>query len=124
MMMVTITPEIFASLLDHTLLAPTATKKDLKKLCDEAAEIHAGSVCVYPARILEVADYLSSKSALYEGKNEKAKREREEFVGTRICAVVGFPLGVDLMYDKAELAQKTLNIGAHEIAMVANNSLL
>jgi len=37
--MTKITPKILASLIDHTQLMPFATKQDIKKLCEEAAEL-------------------------------------------------------------------------------------
>ena len=40
--------------IDHTLLKQTATKADLKKLCDEAMEYGFYSVCVQPVHVREV----------------------------------------------------------------------
>ena len=38
----------WASLIDHTLLRPDATERDIKILCEEAAQYHFASVCVNP----------------------------------------------------------------------------
>ena len=57
---------------DHTLLAATATKGEIEKLCEEAEMYHTASVCVPSSFVKEI---------------------RERHPGLRICAVAGFPLG-------------------------------
>src|SRR6476646_10643560 len=63
-----------ASMIDHTLLRPDATREDIEKLCREAAEFHFATVCVNPA-------WVALSAALLKGSR----------VG--VCSVVGFPLG-------------------------------
>src|SRR6476469_8337872 len=38
-----------AGMIDHTLLKPDATRRDIEKLCREAAQFHFATVCVNPA---------------------------------------------------------------------------
>ena len=40
-----------AALIDHTLLAPTATEADVVALCAEAADLGVAAVCVSPGRL-------------------------------------------------------------------------
>ena len=43
--------ERLARMIDHTLLAPTATDRDVAALCAEATELGVAAVCVSPARL-------------------------------------------------------------------------
>ena len=87
--------------IDHTLLKPTATKEDIKKLCEEAIKNDFASVCVNSC----YAYYVSS---LLKGSDVKT------------CCVVGFPLGAMSTFSKASEAQDAVNRGASEIDMVIN----
>ena len=63
-----------AQYIDYTLLKPTATFADIEKLCQEALSYHFFSVCVN-------SSYISyAKNLLKESP-------------TKLCSVVGFPLG-------------------------------
>ena len=42
-------PSGVASMIDHTLLKPDATKQEIEQLCREAVEFHFATVCVNPA---------------------------------------------------------------------------
>lgn len=90
-----------ASLIDHTLLKPDATREDIIKVCGEAREYGFASVCVNPYW----TDLVAS-----------------ELVGTevKVCAVVGFPLGATLTSIKVAEAAAAINLGAREIDMVMN----
>lgn len=85
---------------DHTLLSPTATRSDIRKLCDDAIRYGTASVCI-PASY--VAD---------------AKR----YVGNRmqVCTVIGFPNGYDTSSAKAFMAADAVKNGADEVDMVIN----
>ena len=41
---------------DHTLLKATASRADIKKLCEEAVMYHTASVCVPPCYIKRIHD--------------------------------------------------------------------
>lgn len=94
-------PEGLASYIDHTLLKPTATREDIKRLCMEAIQYNFKTVCVNPFWVSE------AKKLLYNTP-----------VG--ICSVVGFPLGATLPEVKAQEARAAVREGATEIDMVMN----
>ena len=90
-----------AQYIDYTLLKPTATFADIGKLCQEALFYHFFSVCVN-------SSYISyAKNLLKESP-------------TKLCSVVGFPLGAMSPLAKANEATIALEEGADEIDMVMN----
>jgi deoxyribose-phosphate aldolase len=90
-----------ASLIDHTILKPEATRADIIKVCREAREYGFASVCVNPYWVPLV---------------------RAELAGSqvKICTVVGFPLGATSTEAKAAETAAALRAGAQEIDMVIN----
>lgn len=90
--------------IDHTLLKPTATKDDIRKICEEAISHDFASVCVNSC-------YASYVSKLLKGSDVKT------------CCVVGFPLGAMSTFAKAAEAQDAVTRGASEIDMVINLGL-
>lgn len=89
------------SIIDHTLLKPTATKNDIIALCNEAKEHHFFSVCVNSC-------YVSLAKLTLQNSPVK------------VCAVIGFPLGAMSTNAKAEEVTQALKDGADEIDMVMN----
>lgn len=87
--------------IDHTILKPEATSKDIRQLCSEAAEHQFAAVCVNPCYV-ELAAHLL--------KGTKVK----------VATVVGFPLGANLSLVKAFEAKQAILQGADEIDMVIN----
>lgn len=49
------------SKVDHTLLKQTATWEDIKKICDEAIEYGAASVCIPPCYVGIAKNYVANK---------------------------------------------------------------
>ena len=94
-----------ARMIDHTLLAPNASREDLRRLCREAAENDFASVCIQPCYVPLAAECL---------KGSRAK----------VCTVIGFPLGVNCTEIKAAEAAKAVADGADEVDMVLNRSLV
>lgn len=94
-----------ARMIDHTLLAPNASSKDIRRLCREAAENDFASVCIQPCYVPLAAECL---------KGSRAK----------VCTVIGFPLGVNCTEIKAAEAAKAVADGADEVDMVLNRSLV
>jgi deoxyribose-phosphate aldolase len=94
-------PTGVAGLIDHTMLAPTATRKDIETLCDEAARYGFATVCVNPTWV-----------------SLSAQRLRGTSVG--VCAVVGFPLGATTSDVKGYETQRVIFDGAREVDMVIN----
>ncbi|MFZ4714615.1 MAG: deoxyribose-phosphate aldolase [Bacteriovoracaceae bacterium] len=90
-----------ASLIDHTLLRPTAQKAEIIKLCEEARKYNFASVCVnsyyVPLCILEL-------------KGSPVK----------VCTVVGFPLGMSSTQVKMAETRYAMEEGAKEVDMVIN----
>jgi deoxyribose-phosphate aldolase len=90
-----------ANLIDHTLLTPAATSRDVIKLCAEARRFGFYSVMVNPA-------YVALAAAQVHGSPVK--------VGT----VIGFPLGANLTVTKLAEAESAAQNGAHDLDMVIN----
>jgi deoxyribose-phosphate aldolase len=90
-----------ASLIDHTLLKPEATRDDIHRICHEAKEYSFASVCVNPYWVSTAASELAATSV-------------------KVCSVVGFPLGATLTDIKVAEAAAALRLGAEEIDMVIN----
>ncbi len=86
--------------IDHTLLKPFATWEDIKKLCDEAIEYGAASVCIPPCYIRRINDTYGER--------------------LNICTVVGFPLGYSTTRAKLAEVEQALEDGVGEVDMVVN----
>jgi deoxyribose-phosphate aldolase len=90
-----------ASMIDHTLLKPDATRKDIETLCREAAEYKFASVCVNPTWVATCARLLHG-------------------TGVKVCTVVGFPLGATTPDTKSYETRRVIFDGATEVDMVIN----
>lgn len=90
-----------ASLIEHTLLKPDATRTQIAALCEEAKRYGFHLVMVNPANVALAAAHV-------HGTNVK--------VGT----VIGFPLGANLTITKLFEAENALRQGAHELDIVMN----
>ena len=91
--------------IDHTLLNPTATERDIIKFCGQAKSYNFYSVCV---------------NSCYVPLAKEALKETE----VKVCTVVGFPLGANSTESKVFEAIKALEQGADEIDMVLNIGFL
>ncbi len=87
-----------SSSIDHTLLKPDATLKQIDQLCTEATEHKFATVCIQPCHVKYVVDKYP----------------------VRVCTVIGFPLGATTTQTKLFECQQALNDGAQEIDMVIN----
>jgi len=90
-----------AALIDHTLLKPEATHKQIDALCAEARMYRFSSVCVNPVFVERAAKDLNHSDVA-------------------VCTVVGFPLGANRTAIKEEETRLALEDGATEIDMVLN----
>jgi len=88
-------------MIDHTLLKPDATRTQIEELCREAAQFGFATVCVNPTWVALSAQRLKGS-------------------GTRVCSVVGFPLGATTPDVKAYETRRAIFDGAREIEMVIN----
>src|SRR5437879_5401178 len=94
-------PSTIASMIDHTLLKPDATRQNIEELCREAAQFHFATVCVNPA-------WVGLSARLLAGS------------GVGVCSVVGFPLGATTADVKGYETRRAIFDGAREIDMVIN----
>ncbi len=94
-------PTGVAGMIDHTLLKPDATRKEIETLCREAAQFGFATVCVNPTWVAHAARQLASTA-----------------VG--VCSVVGFPLGATTAEVKGFETRRAIFDGAREIDMVIN----
>ncbi|MFR3922571.1 MAG: hypothetical protein ACLTYN_12065 [Dysosmobacter welbionis] len=59
---------------DHTLLAQTATWKEIRAICDDGMKYGCASVCIPASYVKQAAEYVAGKLP--------------------ICTVIGFPTGM------------------------------
>ncbi len=97
----TLSPAQLAACIDHTLLQPDATARDIEQLCAEAREYRFFGVCVHGSRVAQ-AHYLLEDTDL------------------KIACVVGFPLGAASSDAKRLEAEAAIDDGAHEIDLMLN----
>lgn len=90
-----------AKLIDHTLLSPHATQKEITNLCMEAQCFSFASVCVNPFYVKFCSELLNDSPV-------------------KVCTVIGFPLGANTTSVKIFEAQTAVKDGADEIDMVIN----
>lgn len=90
-----------ASLIDHTLLKPDASRAEVEQLCREAAQFCFASVCVNPNWVALCREMLRNS-------------------GVKVCTVIGFPLGAHLPDVKAYETRRAIEQGAEEVDMVIN----
>lgn len=85
---------------DHTLLAQTATWKDIQGICDDGMRYHTASVCIPASFVKQAKEYVGDKLA--------------------ICTVIGFPNGYATTASKCFMASDAVDNGADEVDMVIN----
>jgi deoxyribose-phosphate aldolase len=90
-----------AKMIDHSLLHPTMTDKDLEEGCALALRYHTASVCVKPYAVKRAAELLRGADVL-------------------VCTVIGFPHGGQHTDIKVAETLQACRDGATEIDMVVN----
>jgi deoxyribose-phosphate aldolase len=90
-----------ASLIDHTILKPDASREDVLRVCQEARDYLFASVCVNPYWVPLVTHQLAGTPV-------------------KVCSVVGFPLGATTTETKVFETENAIRLGAAEIDMVIN----
>lgn len=93
------------SYIDHTLLKPDASLKNIEKLCKEAIEHKFATVCVSPHYVDKACKELFGSDV-------------------KVCTVIGFPLGANSIETKMFETTQVIEKGAHEIDMVINIAAL
>ncbi|MDG6126019.1 deoxyribose-phosphate aldolase [Lactococcus formosensis] len=87
--------------IDHTILKADATQEKVQAIVDEAKKYEFASVCINPTWVAFAAAQL---------KDEVSK----------VCTVIGFPLGANTSEVKAFEAADAIKKGADEVDMVIN----
>jgi len=90
-----------ARTIDHSLLHPTLTDRELEEGCRLAARYRVAAVCVKPYAVRPAAAWLAGS-------------------GVKVCAVVGFPHGSSASEVKRHEAEVACRDGATELDMVLN----
>jgi len=93
--------EDIAGMIDHALLNPTLSNKELKNGCNMAAAYETATVCVKPCDVKKAVALLSSSQ-------------------TEVCTVIGFPHGSNLTETKILETKRACEQGACEVDMVIN----
>ena len=87
--------------IDHTNLNQTANNFDIEKLCNEAIDNNFAAVCVNPVYVPLASDMLNGQDS-------------------KVCTVVGFPMGADSTEMKFAESRYLTHQGAEELDMVIN----
>ena len=87
-------------MVDHTLLAQTATWEEIRQICDDGLRYGTASVCIPPCYVAAAAEYVQGKLP--------------------ICTVIGFPNGHHTTEAKIYEAKDAIANGASELDMVIN----
>jgi deoxyribose-phosphate aldolase len=103
--------EELAKMIDHSVLHPTTTKKDIEKACKELFYYGFGTICVPPAFVLHTASYLCLSSSAYA---------RDANVAT----VINFPNGYSQNKICIEEALSAFCNGASELDVVLCHSAI
>ena len=90
-----------AKMIDHSLLHPTMTDKDLEEGCKVAAQYQVASVCIKPYAVKQAVEWLRDSGVL-------------------VGAVIGFPHGNSTTESKRYETELACKDGAAEIDMVIN----
>lgn len=99
------TPHDLATILDHTLLGPGLTRKEIKRHCREAVQNRFKTVCLLPAALPLAAGFVRG-------------------TGVGLCSVVAFPHGGSTTLGKVFEALECWKKGAEELDIVADLSAL
>ncbi len=91
--------------IDHTLLNPDATLKQIHNLCEEAIAYKFATVCIHSSYVKSASEVLT-------------------YSDVKVCTVVGFPLGASSTQAKVEEAKQAIADGASEIDMVIHQGKL
>lgn len=92
--------ERILGMVDHTLLAQTATWDEIKEILDDAIKYQTASACIPASYVKRAAEYVDGKLP--------------------ICTVIGFPNGYNTTAVKVFETRDAIKNGASEIDMVIN----
>jgi deoxyribose-phosphate aldolase len=90
-----------ASYIDHTILKPTSTHIEIKKICEEALLYEFAAVCIPPPMVPQAKVLLAGAPV-------------------KVATVIGFPFGYSVIRAKLAEAEQAISDGADELDMVIN----
>lgn len=90
-----------ARLIDHTLLKPYCTLKDVEEVCKQAMQHQFAAVCLPPYYVKDASQYLDETPV-------------------KIATVIGFPMGYSTIAAKVEEIKRAVDEGADELDVVIN----
>ena len=90
-----------AAMIDHSLLKPTLTDREIIEGCELAARYRVASVCVRPSDVILAREILKDTAVL-------------------VTTVIGFPHGTTTTAAKVAEANEAIDNGAVELDMVLN----
>ena len=99
------TADEFAKLIDHTVLKPDSTRRDARRIAEEALQFGFAAACILPNWVADAQEILDGSAVA-------------------VCTVVGFPHGIAPAQAKAAETAIAVADGATEIDMVLNVSAL
>jgi len=86
--------------IDQTILKPDVTRKDILEFLEGVKVYNFCAAVVNPCWVPMVSEQLPG--------------------GTKLCSVIGFPLGASLTETKVSAAELLVKLGCHEVDMVLN----
>ncbi len=101
----TITYELLAKVIDHSLLRPELTDEDIIAGCALARKYNTATVCVKPCHVRLAAEQLKGSDV-------------------KVSTTVGFPHGAHVTAIKVAEAEQVMDDGAVELDMVLNIGVL
>lgn len=101
-------PQDLAPFIDHTVLKADATDETIDHLCEEARTHRFASVCVNTCHVSRCVHQLNQNT------------DADSCSLSRVCGVVGFPLGAAATAVKAAEAAYVVENGGTEVDMVIN----
>ncbi len=94
-----------AAYIDHTVLRPTTTHRDVEMLCAEAEKYQFAAVCVPPFYVKTAKDFLQETPV-------------------KVATVIGFPFGYSATSSKLREIEEAIKDGADELDTVIHLAAL
>ena len=103
-----------ASYIDHTILKPTTTHMEIKKICEEAVQFGFMAVCIPPSLVTYAREQLQI------AVDSRLLRQQKVIPLQNVATVIGFPFGYSVLKAKMAETEQALLDGADELDMVIN----
>jgi deoxyribose-phosphate aldolase len=119
-----------AAYIDHTLLKPTTTHIEIKKICEEALDHQFAAVCVPPPMVITAKSLLSGAAvpktklpadpATTGSQSASSASNRAIASKVEVATVIGFPFGYSVVKAKLAETEQAILDGADELDVVIN----